>query len=73
MNKKWVNYQDPEYDYVWNVIEEKLGNIMRTVADICLGKGVINKTEHERYFVSGILKMIGLILSKFKFQTNYFN
>ena len=36
-------------------MEEKLGNIMRNIADICLDKGKITKDIHESYFVSGIM------------------
>jgi hypothetical protein len=35
--------------------------MMRTIADICLDKEMITKTEHERYFVSGIFKQTNLV------------
>ena len=47
--------QDPTFDDIWSRIQEKLGNIFRVLADICLEKGTFTKTEHERYFVSGMV------------------
>jgi hypothetical protein len=47
------NPKDPIFDKVWTKIEQKLGNILRKVADVCFQKKLITPVQHERYFVSG--------------------
>ena len=46
-------------------MEEKLGNIMRSIADICLKKGLITEADHESYYISGILFFAAFILYYF--------
>ena len=37
---------------VWTEIEEKLSALMRQLANVCFEKKLIDRTQHERYFVS---------------------
>jgi hypothetical protein len=47
------NERDPEISKIWDSINEKLGYLLRFIADICLKEGLFTQTQHERYFVSG--------------------
>jgi hypothetical protein len=40
---------------LWYKLENKLGLLLRKIADVCYGKELIDKTQYERYFVSGKL------------------
>ncbi len=52
------NPKKPIFEKVWAKIEAKLGNILRKMATLCYEKNLFNKTQYERFFVSGILKTI---------------
>lgn len=54
-----------------NEIEQKLGNSIRTIVDSCLAKKTLNKTQHERYFVSG--KMPNVTYSGRRMQSDWSN
>jgi hypothetical protein len=54
LNNKLIE-KEPEFNEIWMKLENKLGKLLRITADICLKKELINKTQYERYFVSGKL------------------
>jgi hypothetical protein len=56
LDKIFANYdpKDPLFEKVWSKLERKLGNILRKAAESCLEKGNFNRTQYDRFFVSGI-------------------
>ena len=43
-----------ETNKLWDVIRNKLSDLLRLGADIAFQKGLINQEQRERYFVSSI-------------------
>jgi len=60
------NEKDPQCDKIWRKIEEKLGNVLRTIAKICFEKNKLTESEMTRYFVSVTEKEIfnGILTTK---------
>ena len=48
-----LDQKDPAFGKLWQNVESKLGHLLKTAAEICFRKELINRTEYERYFVSG--------------------
>ena len=52
-NKRFYpNLKDSNSNEKWAMIEAKLGNLFRSLANTCFDKGLISQVERERYFVS---------------------
>lgn len=47
------NHKMPIYGKVWSKIEIRVGDLMRKAAERCYYKSKFNKTQYERFFVSG--------------------
>ena len=48
LEKELKNFQK-----TWNSLEEKLGLLLRSLAQICYSKELFTQIQFERYFISG--------------------
>jgi len=47
-----IDQKEPEFAGLWAAVEEKLGGLLRSAAEVCYRDERLTRTEYERYFVS---------------------